>query len=81
MPFQKARHIIQRTSHITRRRSIAKSISWRMVGSLDTFVLGYVVTGEPKVGAIIAGAEVITKMALYYVHERAWAHIKWGFRQ
>jgi uncharacterized membrane protein len=72
--------IIQKQTHITKRRSVAKAVSWRILGSLDTFLLGYVITGEPRYGALIAGAEVLTKMALYYIHERAWAHVKWGFR-
>ncbi len=80
MPFPKAIQILQKQTHITRRRSITKAVTWRILGSLDTFLLGYVITGEPRYGALIAGAEVLTKMVLYYIHERGWAHVKWGFR-
>ena len=62
----------------TRRRSIAKTISWRVLGSLDTLVLGYIFTSSVAIAGSIASAEVITKVVLYYLHERGWAHIKWG---
>lgn len=62
----------------TRRRSIAKTISWRVLGSLDTLLLGYIFTGSAAIAGSIASAEVITKIVLYYLHERGWAHIKWG---
>lgn len=62
----------------TRRRSIAKTISWRVLGSLDTLVLGYIFTSSVAIAGSIASAEVITKIVLYYLHERGWAHIKWG---
>jgi len=72
---------LRRAPHVTRRRSVVKSISWRVLASLDTFVIAYLITGRLTWGAFIAGAEVVTKMALYYVHERAWAHVAWGLRQ
>jgi sulfate adenylyltransferase large subunit len=59
-------------------RSVAKAISWRATGSLDTFVIAAVVTGSSKLAGGVALAEVLTKTALYYVHERIWALIKWG---
>jgi uncharacterized membrane protein len=62
----------------TRRRSIAKTISWRALGSLDTMLLGYIFTGSLTLAGSIASAEVLTKVVLYYLHERGWAHIKWG---
>jgi len=72
---------MKRTPHVTRRRSVVKSVSWRTVASLDTFVLAFLITGRVSWGAFIAGAEVLTKMALYYLHERAWAHNAWGLRR
>lgn len=61
-------------------RSFAKTISWRALGSLDTLLLGYIFTGSLKAAGSIASAEVLTKIVLYYFHERAWAHIGWGHR-
>lgn len=62
----------------TRLRSIAKTISWRTVGSIDTLLLGYIFTGSFVIAGSIASTEVVTKIALYYFHERGWAHVKWG---
>jgi uncharacterized membrane protein len=59
-------------------RSIAKAISWRITGSIDTFVLSLLITGSFKLAGSIASVEVITKITLYYVHERAWACVPWG---
>jgi uncharacterized membrane protein len=58
-------------------RSIVKAVSWRVTGSVDTFVLSFVFTGSVKVAGSIAGAEAITKMILYSLHERAWSIIRW----
>ena len=51
-------------------RSIVKAFSWRVTGSVDTFVLSFVFTGSIKVVGSIADAEAITKMILYCLHER-----------
>lgn len=77
---------------VTRRRSLAKAISWRIVGSLDTLVLSFLLitylgpvfgldhtTGEAiGTASLIAITEVITKMVLYYLHERFWEARRWG---
>lgn len=59
-------------------RSVAKAISWRATGSVDTFVISWLLTGSGKVAGSIASVEVVTKMVLYYLHERAWTRIPWG---
>ena len=59
-------------------RSITKAISWRMLGSLDTFLLSWLVTGEAKMAIAISGIELVTKIALYWTHERMWNRISWG---
>ncbi len=68
------------TANATPARSLAKTISWRALGSLDTMFLGWLFTGSLKVAGSIASAEVLTKIVLYYLHERGWAHIGWGLR-
>jgi len=55
-----------------------KSISWRVVGTFDTMIISYIVTGEMVLAVSIGGIEVFTKIILYYLHERAWAHMRWG---
>ena len=61
-------------------RSLAKAISWRVTGTLDTFVISYIITGHAMLAGSIAGTELLTKILLYYLHERAWAKIPWGRR-
>ena len=56
----------------SRKRHIAKAITWRGVGTLDTILLSWFITGDPMLGLQIGMAEVITKMLLYYLHERLW---------
>lgn len=64
----------------TKRRSVVKAITWRTLGTLDTIVISYVLTGEIKTAVSIGGIEVFTKMFLYFGHERIWNMIKWGKR-
>jgi uncharacterized membrane protein/Fe2+ transport system protein FeoA len=59
-------------------RSIVKAITWRIAGSLDTLVLSYLVTRNFVLAGSIASAETITKVLLYYAHERTWTAIRWG---
>ena len=59
------------------KRSILKTITWRITASLDTFIIAWIITGDWKMGGSIAGIEVLTKMFFYYFHERIWNKIKW----
>jgi len=61
-------------------RSLLKAISWRITGTLDTFVISFFVTGKPAIAGSIAATELLTKVALFYGHERLWAKINWGRR-
>jgi uncharacterized membrane protein len=64
------------------KRHIAKTITWRIVGTLDTIILSWAITGNIKIGIAIGGFEVITKMALYFLHERVWyRYIKYGLKK
>lgn len=54
------------------KRHIAKSITWRIIGTIDTIILSWIITGNPFTGLKIGLAEVLTKMFLYYLHERIW---------
>lgn len=58
-------------------RSIVKAMSWRIVGTIDTMIISYFVTGELVLALSIGSIEVLTKMVLYYGHERIWNSIKW----
>ena len=59
-------------------RSVVKAISWRTVGTLDTIIVSYFITGSLVMAASIGSIEVVTKMALYYFHERAWNKLSFG---
>lgn len=59
-------------------RSIAKAFSWRVIGTLDTLVISYILTGKISIAASIASIDFVTKMILYFFHERLWNLIKWG---
>ena len=60
------------------KRSLAKTVSWRVIGTLDTLILSWLITGEATLALTIASVEFISKMILYFFHERAWNSIKWG---
>ena len=59
-------------------RSIIKAISWRILGSIDTFVISYFVTGKLVFALSIASVETVTKIIQFYGHERVWAAVSWG---
>jgi len=56
-------------------KSFMKSLSWRIVGTIDTMVISYFITGKISLAVSIGSIEVLTKTILYYFHERIWAHI------
>ncbi|WP_336127548.1 DUF2061 domain-containing protein [Mesoflavibacter sp. CH_XMU1422-2] len=62
----------------SRKRHIAKTLTWRFIGTLDTIILAWIISGDPLTGLKIGFAEVITKMLLYYLHERTWYKINYG---
>lgn len=60
------------------KRSLAKTISWRIIGTLDTILISWLITGTLSLAFSIGLIELVTKMVLYFFHERAWNNIKWG---
>jgi uncharacterized membrane protein len=61
-------------------RHIAKTISWRVLGTLDTIFLSYLITGDLSLATAIGGFEIFTKMILYFLHERVWYKIPFGVK-
>jgi len=59
-------------------RSVAKAASWRLTGTLDTFLISWLITGKLKFALSIGFVEVFTKMFLYYLHERIWNRVRAG---
>lgn len=60
------------------KRSLAKTISWRIVGTADTVIISWLLTGTLTLALSIGAIELVSKMILYFFHERAWNQIKWG---
>jgi uncharacterized membrane protein len=60
------------------RRSIVKTVSWRITGSSATFAIAYLMTGDAAVAGVIGITQMISNTILYYVHERVWNRITWG---
>lgn len=69
---------VKKNGDDSKKRHLAKTISWRAVGTLDTMLLAWIITGDPVTGLQIGFAEVVTKMILYYLHERTWYKIDFG---
>ena len=65
----------------SRKRHLLKTVTWRLTGTLDTILLSWLITGNPWIGLKIGAAEIVTKMILYYLHERAWYRIYFGLEK
>ena len=69
-----------------RSRSFVKAVTWRMLGSIDTFIISFIVASlfhhgtanAASIAGSIASIETVTKVVLYYFHERIWARAPWG---
>lgn len=62
----------------TTKRSLAKTISWRIIGTLDTILISWLITGTFVFAISIGAIELFTKMILYFFHERIWNSVKFG---
>ena len=63
---------------VTKKRHLLKAFTWRVVASFTTFILSWMLTGDPKIGLSIGVFDFLVKIGLYYAHERAWHKTKWG---
>lgn len=70
--------ICQKKSDECLKRSLVKTISWRIIGTLDTVLISWLLTGTLMLALSIGGIELVSKMILYFFHERVWNAIKWG---
>ena len=59
-------------------RSLAKAVTWRMTGTIDTFLISWLITGQVLLASGIAFTEIMTKIALFWAHERVWNQITCG---
>lgn len=65
----------------SRRISLIKGITWRIIGTLDTILLSWIFTGNIEKAFQIGGIELFTKIILYYIHERAWLYFHIGKKE
>ena len=61
-----------------KKRTLVKTITWRVTASLTTFLIAWILTGDLLIGASIGSIEAIVKIFLYYYHERIWNNINWA---
>lgn len=59
-------------------RSIAKAVTWRLTGSVFTFLFSWFIVGQIIVAVAITSIEFFGKIGIYWMHERFWLKIRWG---
>ena len=60
------------------KRSIVKTVSWRLTGTAATFLIAFIITGNFELASVIGSLQLVTNTILYYLHERLWNKITWG---
>lgn len=66
---------------VSYKRHIMKTMTWRVIGTIDTIIIGWIISGDPLIGLSIGSVEIITKMILYFIHERIWYKINFGVKK
>jgi uncharacterized membrane protein len=61
----------------TGKRSLIKTVTWRVTGSSATFLIAYIMTGNFAIAGLIGIVQLISNSILYFIHERVWNQIKW----
>lgn len=77
-PIVDARWNTEKPAQDSHLRSMVKGVSWRLTGTADTMLISYFITGSSLTALKIGGVEILTKLVLYYFHERLWQKVKWG---
>ncbi len=62
----------------SKKRSLAKTLSWRLIATLITMGVAFAVSGEASFAAAIAGLDTTIKFAAYFIHERLWLRLRFG---
>ena len=66
---------------LSRKRHIAKTLTWRVTATLTTTIVAWFVTGDPTTGLAVGGVEFFLKMPIYYFHERVWYRSNYGIKK
>jgi len=68
-------------------RSLFKALSWRIIASLTTFLITFVIfrsltdkslNETLQTAGVITAVDFCAKLLIYYIHERVWTNIDWG---
>ena len=62
----------------SRRKSLAKTVSWRIIAFIITAGIAWMITGELRFATAIGGADALVKLGLFYMHERVWNRVSFG---
>ena len=54
------------------KRHLVKAFSWRLIGSIDTFIFAWFITDNFEEGISISGITTFTKLVWFYIHEQFW---------
>ena len=65
---------------IAKKRHLAKTFTWRILATLTTTVIAWIVSGDPSTGFVVGGIEFFVKMPVYYFHERLWYKSSFGLK-
>ena len=76
--MQKKEFGLETKMKVTKSRSFIKAWTYRVFGTLTSFVVVYVITGNGTLSSLIAFWETVVKVGVYYWHERIWDRIGWG---
>jgi uncharacterized membrane protein len=66
---------------VSYKRHLMKTITWRLLGTIDTICISWIITGDPFISLSIGLVEIITKMVLYFLHERLWYKSSFGVKK
>ncbi|MAP02146.1 MAG: hypothetical protein CMD01_04935 [Flavobacteriales bacterium] len=66
--------------NVSKKRHVAKTITWRILATLTTTIIAWIISGDPKTGFAVGGIEFFVKMPVYYFHERLWYRSNFGLK-
>ena len=69
---------LKNTIKETHLRSLIKGITWRIIATLTTMILVFILTGNFIISLGVGFFEIISKLLFYYLHERIWDRVRWG---
>ncbi len=62
----------------SQKRSVVKSLTWRVIATVTTILIAYLLTGNILIATSIGAVEVVAKLLMYYLHDRIWNNVSWG---